>query len=103
MSEEKAEPVHLSVRKSDGVVSVRLLLETPVGLALVDGDEYVRIGQVLPIDKPQGKDKFRWHHDEAEWGGATGTAGTHAAALKALLAHAGYRESQPNETNQGLF
>ena len=46
MTDDDLIPVHLTVRRSDGVVSVRMLLDTPVGVALVDGELYKRRGQV---------------------------------------------------------
>lgn len=43
-------PVMVTVRPADGIVSVLPLLETPVGLALYEGDTYRRIGQISPTN-----------------------------------------------------
>lgn len=104
-------PVWVTVRPSDGVVSVLLLLDTPVGLALYEGDEYIRIGQIKEAEwmeaNRQGvrtkKKGYSWYHDEEEYGQTTGREPTKAKALAALLLTAGYREAPPNATNQGLF
>jgi hypothetical protein len=105
-------PVLLHVRKSDNVVSVRMLLETPIGLAEFEGDGYKRIGQLREVewnefDKrarvTRRKKGWQWWYDEEEWGSATGKAKTKAEALAALLDAGGYVEAPPNATNQGLF
>lgn len=104
-------PVHLTVRPSDGVVSVRMLLATPVGIALVDGDLYKRIGQVREATGNE-RNKYgltvkrkgwTWFYDEAEWGSAVGSEPTKRKAVEALLREGGYVEAKPDATNQGLF
>lgn len=105
-------PVMATVHPTTGVVSVRLLVETPVGLALYEGDEYFRIGQIRPGQWDQRHERlgttthktgFFWYYDEPGYGTDNGTALTKPAALRALLKRAGYVQAQPNATNQGLF
>lgn len=102
------DPVLVDVRASDGVVCVRDLIETHVGLALVDGEGYRRIGQVQPFEQRDGygvlvKKTWRWFYDEFEWGHAWGDERSRSAAVDALIHHAGYYQARPNAANQGIF
>lgn len=112
MGDDDLLDVMVNFRKSDGKVSILLLVDTPVGLALYEGDVYKAIGQVTAatweerhprtgaISKKKG---YSWWYDEEEYGQATGRAFTTKAAVAAILAAGGYREAPPNATNQGLF
>ena len=104
-------PVHVTVRPSDGVVSVRMLVETRAGIALYDGDVYNRIGQIRE-GQWTGKDRhgfttrkkgWVWFYDEEEWGSESGVATTKAKALTALLEAGGYAVAEANAENPGLF
>ncbi len=109
--EEEPLPAMVTVRPSDGKVSIRLLLETRAGLALYDGDLYKTIGQIRPavtaVKNRHGsmttKKGFSWFYDEEEYGREQGWEPTSKAAVAALLSVGGYVEAAPNATNQGLF
>lgn len=105
-------PVWLNVRQSDGVISVCMLLETPVGLALVDGEPYKRIGQVRNqtrvvknqrVGSTTKQNGFQWYFDEEQWGASNGWEPTRTAAIRACLRAGGYIEAPPNAANGGLF
>lgn len=105
-------PVMLNVRPSDGAVSVMMLLDTPIGTALVEGDSYKTIGQVQeetwqeknPRTGNMRKMKgYAWWYDEAEFGQESGREMTKAAAVAAVLEAGGYREAPKNAANPGLF
>lgn len=105
-------PVLVTVRKADGKVSVLMLLETPVGTALYEGDVYKAIGQITPATWTERnprtkavtqKKGWSWWYDEAEYGSESGHATTSKAAIAAVLNAGGYVEAPPNATNQGLF
>jgi hypothetical protein len=105
-------PVMLTVRPSDGLVSVHLLLETPVGIAIYEGDSYKAIGQVKegkwiehnPRTKVTTTKKgWLWFYDEKGFGKETGSATTRKEAIQQVLLAGGYQEAPPNAANQGLF
>ncbi len=95
--------VHLDIRSSDGVVSVQKLLDLPGGgFALVDGEEYIRIGQVYETRRA-GRRVWAWNYDEKGYGREGSTAATKKAALDALLEAGGYVIAPPNAINPGMF
>lgn len=105
-------PVHLNVRSSDGVISVQMLLETRLGIGVVDGEPYKRIGQIRNMPKKfylerngqtTTKEGFQWYYDEPEWGRTNGWEPTKAAAVTACLKAGGYVEAKANAANPGLF
>lgn len=105
-------PVMLTVRASDGKISVMPLLDTPVGTAIYEGDAYKAIGQIEEtkwlernprLGTTTTKKGWAWHYDEPEYGRESGTTTTKKAAVAAVLEAGGYREAPPNATNQGLF
>lgn len=105
-------PCMATVRAADGAVSVLPLLETPVGLALYEGDTYQRIGQLQAKEwtepgKREGTTVKRkgtaWFYDVAEYGQDEGFETTAKAAKAALLQRGGYVEAPPNAVNPGLF
>lgn len=104
-------PCMVTVRTSDGLVSVLPLLETPIGLAIYAGDTYMRIGQVRPTEWEEEnrlgrvvkKKGTAWFLDSPEYGSTNGRETTQKAAVAALLAAAGYIEAPPNAANPGLF
>lgn len=102
----------VTVRKSDGAVSVLPLLETRIGLAIYDGDVYRRIGQIRPAEwtepgRREGvvlrRKGFAWYFDDEEFGRDSGHEVTQREAIAALLAAGGYGEAPPNAANPGLF
>lgn len=111
MSDDDLIPVLLNVRDSDGSVSVRMLLDTPIGTALVDGEGYDRIGQIKPAtwqeqNRLGASRKMRgwaWYYDDPKYGSATGHETTKAAAIAAILNEGGFTEAPPNATTQPLF
>lgn len=91
-------PCMATVRAADGAVSVLPLLETPVGLALYEGDTYQRIGQLQAKEwtepgKREGTTVKRkgtaWFYDVAEYGQDEGFETTAKAAKAALLQRGG--------------
>jgi len=111
MSDDDLIPVHLAIRDTDGTVSVRMLLETPIGNALVDGEGYERIGQIKQdtwreenrLGATRKVRGWAWYYDDPRYGEATGRETTKAAAIKALLEEGGYIEAPPNAATQPLF
>jgi hypothetical protein len=112
VSDDDLIPVLLTVRPSDGKISVMPLLDTPVGTAIYEGDTYTVIGQIKEtkwlernprLGVTTTKKGWAWYYDEEEYGKEQGTATTKKAAVAAVLAAGGYREAPPNATNQGLF
>jgi len=105
-------PVMVNVRPSDNVVSVLMLLETPIGTAIYEGDGYKRIGQVKEstwtefderLKVTRNRKGWTWWYDEQEWGRSTGRAKTKRAAIEAMLLAGGYVEAPPNAANPGLW
>jgi hypothetical protein len=102
----------LTVRPSDGAISVMPFLDTPVGTAIYEGDSYKRIGQIT-YGKRETKSPrtgytrtekgWNWWYDEEEYGRAGGFEPTKKAAVQAVLTAGGYVEAPPNVANQGLF
>lgn len=113
--EEAAEdpiPCMVAIRPSDGAVSVFPLLETPIGLAIYEGDSYRRIGQIRAVTwEEPGRRKgsvvkkkgTAWYFDDIEYGKDSGRELTQKAAVAALLKAGGYIEAPPNAANPGLF
>lgn len=105
-------PVMLTIRLTDGKVSVCNLHQTSEGLAIEATDTYRPIGQIREAtwqeeDPKTGflrkKKGWTWWYDERGYGGATGRALVKKAAVAALLGAGGYREAPPNAANPGLF
>jgi len=104
-------PVRLTVRSSDGAISVQPLLVTRIGIAEVDGDGYKRIGQVVKMrskhlgarDQVVVQEGFAWYYDEPEYGRNNGWERTKARAVQACLRAGGYQEAPENAANPGLF
>lgn len=102
-------PVHVSVRH--GRVSILMLLTTPVGTALVEGDTWHEIGYIHHINtgvvnghgQTVVQPMWVWHYDEAEFDRGSGSEKTQKASIKALLAEGGYVEADDNAENQGLW
>lgn len=111
-SEDDLVPVWVSVRSSDGIVSVMMLVDTHVGVAIYEGDTYKDIGQVREerwtefnerLGVTTTKRGWRWNYDEIEWGRHTGRTRTKGAAIAAILAAGGYRQVPAEAPNPGLF
>lgn len=105
-------PCMIAIRPSDGAVSVLPLLETPIGLAIYEGDTYRRIGQVRHIawtepgrkkDTVVKRKGVAWFFDDPEYGQDQGRELTQKAAVAALLKAGGYIEAPANAANPGLF
>lgn len=95
--------VHINFRASDGAISVQKLIDLPGGgFALIDGEQYVRIGQVYETRRANRK-VWAWNYDERGYGREGSTAATKKAALDALLEAGGYVVAPPNAINGGLF
>jgi len=105
-------PVMLTVRRSDGKISVLLLLETPDGLALHEDDRYFAIGQVRKSEWTEKSPRtggmierkgWVWYYDEEGYGSQNGKEMTERAAVAAVLSAGNYVEAPPNAVNPGLF
>jgi hypothetical protein len=102
----------MTLRRSDGRISVLNLYLTPEGLALNGDESYRSIGQVKKVHwteqnprtgLPNKKEGWGWWYDERGYGGARGTEMIKDAAVAAVLRAGGYVEAPPNATNVGLF
>ena len=105
-------PVWVSVRSSDGVVSVYMLVETPVGIAEWIGDVYRDVGQVSQAERKRVNPKtgltvttreWLWRYSESGMPAATGYEKSRDLAIQAVLKAGHYVEVPPEASNPGLF
>jgi hypothetical protein len=100
-------PCHVTVRPSDGVVSVRELVAVADGVAaLVDGEGYERIGQVWQVDihhKGVPMKRWMWAYDRPGGESWSSPAKSRKDGVAQLLLFAGYRQAEENEASVPLF